>query len=103
MGHALTDEQFDDIGDIDVLLCPVGGVYTIDPKQAVSVIRSLDPRIVIPMHYKTDAHDSKQFGDMSTVKDFMKEYGAESEPLAKLDIEKGKLPEETELVVLAQI
>lgn len=38
----------------DALLVPTGGIYTIDPAQAVSLIEALKPRAVIPMHYKTD-------------------------------------------------
>ncbi len=48
----LTDEQLRQIGEIDVLMIPVGGVYTVDAKEATKVISQIEPRIVIPMHYK---------------------------------------------------
>lgn len=51
----LTDEQLKALGKVDVLCLPVGGVYTIDGKQAVAIIEQLKPRYVIPIHYKTDA------------------------------------------------
>lgn len=54
LGHILTDDQIKQIGNIDVLLIPVGGVYTIDYKQAIEVINQLNPNMIIPMHYKTD-------------------------------------------------
>jgi L-ascorbate metabolism protein UlaG (beta-lactamase superfamily) len=54
LGHILAQEQVEQIGNIDVLLIPVGGTYTIDAHAAAGVILSLKPSIVIPMHYKTD-------------------------------------------------
>lgn len=53
LGHIPTQEQLTEIGKVDVLLIPVGGVYTIDAKEAVEVIGLLNPSVVIPMHYKT--------------------------------------------------
>jgi L-ascorbate metabolism protein UlaG (beta-lactamase superfamily) len=53
LGHLLTDEDINSIGEIDVLFIPVGGNYTIDGKEASIITKSLSPKIVIPMHYKT--------------------------------------------------
>ncbi len=100
LGHELSPEQITKIGTVDILLCPVGGVFTIDPKTAVKTIKSLEPSIVIPMHYKTPAHDEEVFGEMSTLEEFLKEYGVEVEAEEKLNIERSRLPEETEVVVL---
>jgi len=100
LGHELSPEQITKIGSVDVLLCPVGGVFTIDPKTAVKTIKALEPSIVIPMHYKTSAHDEKVFGEMSTLEEFLKEYGVEVEAEEKLNVDKSRLPEETEVVVL---
>ncbi len=55
LGHRLTPEQIGQIGRVDVLLVPVGGTFTVDAQGAAEVVEQLDPRIVIPMHYKTDA------------------------------------------------
>lgn len=55
LGHILSPSQIEMIGNVDVLLIPVGGVYTIDFKEAVTVVQQLKPDIVIPMHYKTPA------------------------------------------------
>jgi len=100
LGHQLTQEQIAEIGSVDVLLCPVGGVFTIDPKQAVKTIQALEPSYVVPMHFKTAKHDQNVFGELSTLEDFLKEYGAEVAPEAKLTVTKERLPEETELFVL---
>lgn len=53
--HRLTPELIDAIGTIDVLLIPVGGVYTIDGPQAATIADALRARAVVPIHYKTDA------------------------------------------------
>lgn len=100
LGHELTTEQVKEIGAVDILLCPVGGVFTIDPKAAISIIKNLEPSIVIPMHYRTQLHDPKIFGELATVDDFLNEYGVEVEAEDKLSIERSRLPEETEVVVL---
>lgn len=102
LGHILSNEQVSDIGAIDVVLCPVGGKFTINPAQAVENIHLLEPSYVIPMHFKTPEHDPKVFAEMGTLAQFLKEYGAEPQPLKSLSVDKGKMPEETELVVLQQ-
>jgi L-ascorbate metabolism protein UlaG (beta-lactamase superfamily) len=54
LGHLLTDDQLSAIGSVDVVLVPVGGVFTIDAYQATRVVDQLRPRlVVIPMHYRT--------------------------------------------------
>ncbi len=53
LGHLPSNELVREIGAIDILLCPVGGIYTIDAPEAVQTIRLLQPRICIPMHYQT--------------------------------------------------
>lgn len=57
LGHTLDAATAAAIGRVDVLLIPVGGFFTIDHKQAAEVIESLDPRMVIPIHYKTPKVD----------------------------------------------
>jgi len=100
LGHELSQEQLVAIGSVDMLLCPVGGVFTIDAKQAIKTIYAIEPSVVIPMHYQTAKHDPKVFGELGKVEDFLQEYGVEVKPVAKLDINKDHLPEETELVIL---
>ena len=55
LGHVPTAEQARRIGKLDVLLLPVGGYYTIDASQAQTLVQSLAPRIVVPMHYRSDS------------------------------------------------
>lgn len=104
LGHELTPKQLEEIGEVDVLLCPVGGVFTIDPELAVKTIRAIEPGIVIPMHYKTEKHNKEAFGDLETLADFLKVYGVSPTPIAKLELaSKSSIPEETELVVLSEV
>ncbi len=49
----LTEDQLDDLGAIDILLIPVGGVFTIDAAGATAIVEQIGPRMVIPMHYGT--------------------------------------------------
>ncbi|MFH1689627.1 MAG: MBL fold metallo-hydrolase [Candidatus Eisenbacteria bacterium] len=55
LGHVLSAEETAALGVVDVLLAPVGGYYTIGPEEAKKTAEALGARIIIPMHYKTDA------------------------------------------------
>ena len=55
IGHMLSDETIKKIGDVDVLLAPIGGVYTINAKDATELADQLHAKVLIPMHYKTPA------------------------------------------------
>ncbi len=95
----LKDEQLKDIGEIDILLIPVGGHFTIDSKGAAKVVHQLEPKIVIPMHFKTPQVKIKE---LAGVEPFLKEMGAtKTVPQEKLTIKKKDLIEEkTQVVVL---
>ena len=98
LGHVLDNKQLERLEGIDILLVPVGGKYTLDAKLAVEVISQIEPRIVIPMHYKTK--DMKI--DIDGVDKFIKELGIEATYEEKLKINKKDLPaEDMELVILS--
>lgn len=97
LGHTLSEEQIEEIGSTDILLVPVGSVYTIDSKLASDVVSQLEPKIVIPMHYGLPG---LKF-ELEPVENFLKEMGFEStEPQPKLSVTKDKLPSELQVVVL---
>ena len=48
----LSSDQLEKIGEVDVLMIPVGGVYTIDAKEAIKIMSQIEPKITIPMYYK---------------------------------------------------
>lgn len=68
LGCELTGEQIAALANPDVLLIPVGGFYTIDAKQARAIIDQLNPRVVIPMHYKGQGFG---FDVIASVDDFL--------------------------------
>jgi len=55
LGHILNSKQIEEIGNVDILLLPVGGLSTINAFDATHVMKQLNPTIVIPMHYRTKA------------------------------------------------
>jgi len=96
LGHIapkLNEEQLEAIGVIDVLVVPVGGFgYTLEPKQAVDLVRSIEPKIVIPVHY---AEEGVQYEvPQAALDEFLKELGTPAEePVTKLKLKSGQLPE----------
>lgn len=52
LGHVPTDQQVEEIGEVDVLFIPVGGVYTIDAQGATKTMEKISPKIAVPMHYR---------------------------------------------------
>lgn len=101
LGHKLTDEQLTRIGDVDILLIPVGGHYTINSKLATQVVAQIEPLIVVPMHYKRTGLSEKLAKDLEPLENFLKEMGAEGiAPQPKLVMSNEKLPETTTVVVL---
>lgn len=97
LGHPLSDDLLDKLGNVDILLLPVGGDITIDAKRASEIVSAIEPRIVIPMHYKIPNLKIK----LEPVENFLKESGLPSETMEKLKIAKKDLPaEETKIIVL---
>ncbi len=85
----LTDEQLERIGEVDILMIPVGGVYTVDGKEATKVISQVEPRLVIPMHYKVEGLKV----DLEELDQFLKAIGEKgASPEDKLNIQESKLP-----------
>lgn len=100
IGHTLTDKKIEDIGVVDVLLVPVGGTFTADPKMASNLVSQLEPSITIPMHYKVEGMKG-QFDQLLSVEGFLKEMGNEEAPREKkLKINKTDLPENMQVIVL---
>jgi len=97
LGHVLTTEQVAEIEDVDVLLLPVGGVSTVNAPMAAEVVRQLEPKVVVPMHYKTEALKR----ELEPVDRFLKEMGLKevnSQP--NLSLTKASLPASTQVFLL---
>jgi len=95
----LTPEQVEQIGDIDILMIPVGGNFTIESKEAVKIMSQIEPSIIIPMHYSLPKLKMKLDG----LDKFLKTMGVKKlDTLPKLSIKKKDIsPEEAKIVVLA--
>lgn len=103
----LTEEQIAAVGQTDILLIPVGSIYTIDSKAASDIVSQLEPKIIIPMHYGMDkSFLSEKEGlkfELKGVDSFLKEMGVENAvPTLKLSITKDRLPEESQVILLAK-
>ncbi len=97
LGHELNNSQLEILAGTDILLIPVGGKYTLDATKAVEVVSQIEPRIVIPMHYKIPGVKI----DIATADKFIKELGVAPTKEDKLKITKKELPQEDmELVIL---
>jgi L-ascorbate metabolism protein UlaG (beta-lactamase superfamily) len=97
LGHSLSAAQVEQLQNCDVLLIPVGGVYTVNATGAAEIVRQLTPKVVIPMHYKIPLLKT----ELETVDRFLQEIGATAAvPQPKLNITRSSVPETTQVVVL---
>lgn len=99
LSHELSDEVLDHIGDVDILLIPVGGDVVLDGKTAQKVVEAIEPRVVIPMLYSATESKLKLGG----AEEFLKAVGkSELAPKDKYTVSgRSALPEGTmEFVVL---
>lgn len=102
LGHELSKETLENISHVDILMIPVGGYYTINSSKASKVISSLEPGIVIPMHYQDAKLSLPQ--KLDGVDKFLDEMGVEVEKnLDKLKVTKTDIPQETKITVLDSV
>ncbi len=103
LGHVPSDTLVDEIGDIDILLIPVGGHYTINADEAMEVVKKIEPSYVIPMHYNNPLLNQKTFSQIAGREEFVQKFGAEKAPAEEtevLTVKGDALPEETQLVLM---
>lgn len=87
----LTDEQLESIGNVDILMIPVGGTFTINSSEAAKVIGQIEPKMVVPMHYELP----KLKIELDGVDKFLKAMGKNSvTPQDKLVVKHSSLPKE---------
>jgi len=94
LGHDLDEEAIQKIGQVDVLFIPIGGTFTVDDKQAWKLIKKINPRIIVPMHYKIGGLSLPIAGIdpfLNQAKHKVLHVGNE------IDIEKEDLPDEPEI------
>ena len=97
LGHQLSAQQVAELGKVDILLIPVGGFYTIDAKAAGQVCDKLTPKVIIPMHYKTD----KCGLPIAGIDDFLRGKKDVSRlDASEAEFKQGELPATTQIIVL---
>ena len=97
LGHDLGKDEIDKMGRVDILLIPIGEVFTIGVDTASNICQQVKPRMVIPMHYKTDQCSWLKYG----VEDFIKGKSDVRKLSAnEVEIKKEALPQQMEIVVL---
>ncbi|HXX59435.1 MAG TPA: MBL fold metallo-hydrolase, partial [Dehalococcoidales bacterium] len=97
LGHILDAVQLNKLGKVDVLFIPVGGLWAIDAAEATKVVETVNPKVVIPMHYKNE----RCTFPIAPVTDFLKD----KKNVTKIDgseveYKVGTLPPTTQIVVL---
>lgn len=101
LGHKLSDQTLEEIGNLDILLIPVGGVYTITPEVAAEIVRDIEPAITIPMHYKVDGLNPQTFSELTDAAHFTQDVALPSVEMDKLVVKKEDIQEgEKKLVIL---
>jgi L-ascorbate metabolism protein UlaG (beta-lactamase superfamily) len=101
LGHNLSDKEIADIGKIDVVFIPIGGLYTIDCVVATEVISKLSPKITIPMHYLTPRINAAKFGAICGPEDFVKgKTNVQQLNSHEIELKAGKLPASTQITIL---
>ena len=96
LGHVLLPHQVEELGTVQVLFIPVGGVSTIDARIAAEIVRLLNPKLVLPMHYQTEV-----VAWLDPVDKFLKEMGLRGvAPQPKVSLTRSHLPSETQVAVL---
>lgn len=100
LGHTLNEDQIDTIGDVDVLMIPIGGKFTLNAKEAEKVISQIDPKIILPMHYKIPNLKI----DIDGKEEFAKELGIEIQNnTSKLNIKASDLKDTQNKVIFMNV
>ena len=102
LGERISETLIEALGEIDVLLIPVGGTYTIGSKEAAELVREIEPSFVLPMHFLTDGINNESFEKLEPVDPFLREVGLTVEKMPKLSIKKEEIDTEVQKVILLE-
>jgi len=96
----MKEEELESLGEIDILILPVGGNTVLSASQASKIVNEIEPKIVIPSHYKMP----DLIFDLDPLDKFIKEMGGEKEEMEKLTVKKKDLQqEETQVIILTPL
>ncbi len=99
LGHLLNSNQIEEIGNVDILLLPVGGLATLNAVDAVQVMKQLNSTIVIPMHYRTKALGLVGY-IFGKVDKFISASGLKAKEYAELELSKENIKDYSGITVL---
>ena len=100
LGEIPPSRHLEELNHVDVLLVPAGGDGTISPQDAARIVNLTEPKIVIPMHYKTETTRIS----LETADKFFEELGYQQElPQVRLQITDTNLPAERKIVILSPV
>lgn len=75
LGCMLEDEDIERIKDCDLLMAPVGGFFTLEPDKMADLVKKINPKIIVPMHYKGDGFDYDMLAPVEEFLDCMEDAG----------------------------
>lgn len=102
LGHKLTDSQVEAMGEINILMIPVGGTFTIGSKEAVDVVNAIEPNIVLPMHYKVERLREDLYTKLEPAQNFVSAFGGKVVSLPKLSVKLEEISQEEQVVYLLE-
>ncbi len=97
LGHTLSEKQIAGLGKVDILFIPVGGYFTIDARVATEVCNQIKPRVIIPMHFKTE----KGLQVLAGVEDFLRgKANVRRLDISEAELRAQQLPADTQIIAL---
>jgi L-ascorbate metabolism protein UlaG (beta-lactamase superfamily) len=105
LGHVypeLSNAQLEALGTVDILIVPVGGNgYTLDSVGALTLIKEIEPKIIIPTHYADKSLDYPV--PQQSLEEAVRGLAMEAhEAVPKLKVKSGELSDVTQLIILEQ-
>lgn len=101
LGHKLSDSQIEKLGDIDVLMVPVGDKFTLTLPEAMELVNDIAPSLVIPMHYNVPGM-KPEVDSLMPLQNFLdkNKYPLAGEPSHKIKVEESSLPDDTQVAIM---
>jgi len=96
----LPEEVIEELGEVIVLMIPVGGTFTLGSGEAVEVVRNIEPNFILPMHFQEAGLNQTEFSKLESVDEFLKESGMTVEKLPKLSVKDVDIGEDSRIILL---
>ncbi len=101
LGQPLPEAVVEKLDQIDVVFVPVGGFYTLSLDEVIKTIEQLEPKIVVPMHYKLSDHNKATFDKLAPLSEFLQEMGVSQAEVSQTKLSLKSIDnDQTQIVVL---